>query len=198
MPPKKTTIDYYTVDGIDYFKFKVNNKKSRGYMTFKDIRVDLKKNPVAFLKTLALNVLNIPKFNRSVKKAEIVKACESRIKFKKSGVNNSRKVARKVVRKSRKSRKSRKVARKSRKSRKARKSRKSRKVARKARKSRKSRNARKARKSRKVARKSRKVARKSRKVARKSRKVARKSRKVARKARKSRKSRKARKVSSRK
>ena len=74
-------ITYYTYDGIGIFTFRARNgilfdKGANANALF----FDLKKNKISQLRTVAGN-LGVPNF-RTLTKSQLVKACESRIKFK--------------------------------------------------------------------------------------------------------------------
>ncbi len=87
-------ITYYTYDGIGIFTFRARNGVlfDKGANT-NALFFDLKKNKISQLRTLAGN-LGVPKF-RTLTKSQLVKACESRIKFKNGTEARIRQLAKK-------------------------------------------------------------------------------------------------------
>ncbi len=95
-------ITYYTYDGIGIFTFRARNGVlfDKGANT-NALFFDLKKNKISQLRTLAGN-LGVPKF-RTLTKSQLVKACESRIKFKNGTEARIRQLAKKRSLKKRRS-----------------------------------------------------------------------------------------------
>ena len=87
-------ITYYTYDGIGIFTYRARNGVlfDKGANT-NALFFDLKKNKISQLRTLAGN-LGVPKF-RTLTKSQLVKACESRIKFKNGTEARIRQLAKK-------------------------------------------------------------------------------------------------------
>ena len=97
-------ITYYTYDGIGIFTYRARNGIlfDKGANT-NALFFDLKKNKISQLRTLAGN-LGVPKF-QTLTKSQLVKACESRIKFKNGTEARIRQLAKKRSSKKRSSRK---------------------------------------------------------------------------------------------
>ena len=97
-------ITYYTYDGVGIFTFRARNGVlfDKGANT-NALFFDLKKNKISQLRTVAGN-LGVPKF-RTLSKSQLVKACESRIKFKNGTEARIRQLAKKRSPKKRSSRK---------------------------------------------------------------------------------------------
>ena len=97
-------ITYYTYDGVGIFTFRARNGVlfDKGANT-NALFFDLKKNKISQLRTVAGN-LGVPNF-RTLSKSQLVKACESRIKFKNGTEARIRQLAKKRSPKKRSSRK---------------------------------------------------------------------------------------------